>query len=238
MDRVGHRQTVAKSPASTLAVANVWHNYANPHDVNGRDGVLPLDALLIINWLNAHSESTLPPAPADPPPYYDVNNDGYCLPLDVLLVINYLNSDNPQSPEGEAVPGVTGPLTSRALTLHASAATRIPPGLDGVSQWFSSALFQRGSAGILLAASTDGLSAARRGDNHEVVGGNDSRGVFLPLELGRTNSVPSELWFESPRRASRPVTASGLSADDDGALQPWEDILPDIAPDVAAAWRG
>ena len=76
---------------------NPWHNPVNALDVNDRDGVSPLDALLIINELNRPAyrdpaTGRLPvPPPAEPPlPYFDVNDDGFVAPLDALLVINRL----------------------------------------------------------------------------------------------------------------------------------------------------
>ena len=86
----------------TILVAPKWHNVADPVDVN-TDGVAsPLDALLIVNYLNANAGGPLPEA-ASPPPYYDVNGDGSCSPIDVLLVINQLN----QAAQGEGENGST-----------------------------------------------------------------------------------------------------------------------------------
>jgi len=74
-------------------MGNVWHNHASRWDVNGQNGVTPLDVLIIINYINAHpNDSSLPQPPPLPPPYYDVSNDEEVTPLDVLLVINYINS--------------------------------------------------------------------------------------------------------------------------------------------------
>jgi len=78
---------------------NPWHNPANGLDVNGRDGVTPIDALLVINDLNhavyrdpATGRLPVPStSPTAPPPFLDVNNDGFVSPLDALLVINQLN---------------------------------------------------------------------------------------------------------------------------------------------------
>jgi hypothetical protein len=54
-DTVGHHETPhATADAQTQVVASVWHNYANPCDVNGIGGVTPLDVLLIINYINSH----------------------------------------------------------------------------------------------------------------------------------------------------------------------------------------
>lgn len=87
--------------------ARSWHNYDNPVDVNNRDGVSPLDALTVINELDAHRFSD--PAtgrlvsPATPPPFYDVNNDGFVSPLDALLVINALPSNSNRAASGISV---------------------------------------------------------------------------------------------------------------------------------------
>ena len=67
----------------------------SPLDTSGDGIITPLDALLVINWLNGSS-------PDDPPPEnLDVDRDGRVIPLDALLVINYLNGPDA---EGEASP--------------------------------------------------------------------------------------------------------------------------------------
>jgi glucose/arabinose dehydrogenase len=69
-----------------------WQNPLNHADVNGQDGVTSLDALIVINDLNANSPRLLPsPTAEDPPPYLDVNGDGHAAPIDALIVINALN---------------------------------------------------------------------------------------------------------------------------------------------------
>ncbi len=80
------------------ALAVSWHNSAKPLDVNNDGLITPLDALQIINELNArrltnNAEFTLPTITDDvaPPPFYDVSNDGRATPFDALLVINHLN---------------------------------------------------------------------------------------------------------------------------------------------------
>jgi len=86
---------------------NLWHNLVGAFNVSGdqQGDISPLDALLVINWLNSHSEALLP-AIATPEihGYVDVNNDGFCTPLDALLVINELNAppSSPPTGEGEA----------------------------------------------------------------------------------------------------------------------------------------
>jgi hypothetical protein len=71
-----------------------WQNAANPADVDGLGGVFPLDALVVINDLNANGPRALPipPPTADrPPPYLDVSGDDHVSPIDALIVINTLN---------------------------------------------------------------------------------------------------------------------------------------------------
>ena len=80
-----------------------WRNLANPCDVNARDGVTPLDVLLVINYLNAQAGNTsLPAPPTAPPPYYDVNGDQHCTAIDALLVINYINGQGAGESTAEA----------------------------------------------------------------------------------------------------------------------------------------
>ncbi|MCA9147219.1 MAG: hypothetical protein KDB05_30795, partial [Planctomycetales bacterium] len=69
--------------------------------------ITPLDALLIINALNAHSSgklTTVLPANSQYMPsakvYLDVNGDGWLAPLDVINVINYLNDIGNAEGEG------------------------------------------------------------------------------------------------------------------------------------------
>ena len=80
-----------------------WQNRLNAHDVNRVDGVDPLDALAIINALNA-DEGFLPfPRPASTLglPDYDVDGDGTINPLDVLAIVNFINLK--ANGEGEAL---------------------------------------------------------------------------------------------------------------------------------------
>ena len=68
-----------------------WHNETLYVDVNASNSVTPLDALLVINLLNARGSLALTGSGIPNQPYVDVNNDGNLTPLDALQVINYLN---------------------------------------------------------------------------------------------------------------------------------------------------
>jgi len=94
-----------------------WRNTENPFDVDGNGWVDAADVLMIINYLNGHSEDlTLPPSPAAPPPYYDVNGDGLCTAADVLVVINYINTYGlPHTSGGEGEDASRGRLPDAAV---------------------------------------------------------------------------------------------------------------------------
>jgi len=77
----------------------------NPLDVSVDGFVSPIDALLVINYLNAlasTSNGEATPTDSAEAALLDINGDGYVSPLDALLVINHLNAGVPDQPEGEA----------------------------------------------------------------------------------------------------------------------------------------
>ncbi len=103
-----------------------WRNADKPLDVNGNGGVEPLDALNIINKLNAEGPHTLPPPQAGDLPlrYYDCNGDGDVGPIDALNVINHLNGQGGATgAEGEgqaAEPAISRPNEPVSLAGFAS----------------------------------------------------------------------------------------------------------------------
>ncbi|MDA1049118.1 MAG: right-handed parallel beta-helix repeat-containing protein [Planctomycetota bacterium] len=115
-----------------IRVDNPYHNEELAIDVNDDGLVTPLDALLIINKMNAGGTSALPMPPQFDPtgqPLFDVNNDLFITPIDALLVINHLNQ-NQAAGEGEAVPNaVSLLLTSDAEAVAAAGTTRERVGL-------------------------------------------------------------------------------------------------------------
>lgn len=66
------------------------HNQDIPEDVSGDGAVSPIDALLIINYLNTNGPGTVPAGTGAP--YLDVNADGFVTSIDALFVINRLNT--------------------------------------------------------------------------------------------------------------------------------------------------
>ena len=69
-----------------------WHNDTIAQDVNGDGTVSTIDALLIINSINAFGSGSLVflNRTAQTPDYLDVVPDNYVSPIDALTVINYL----------------------------------------------------------------------------------------------------------------------------------------------------
>jgi hypothetical protein len=98
-----------------------WHNAARPADVNNDGTIAAIDALLIINQLNAFGAGPVPPG--NPPPFLDVNADNAVSPIDALTVINVLNSQSTTQGEGEAdIAQTGGALRSRVGAKPATSA--------------------------------------------------------------------------------------------------------------------
>ena len=87
-----------------------WRNDAIPTDANADGSVSPLDALVIINYINEHGPGRLPvPPPTTIVFYYDTNGDGSVSPVDVLIVINLLNANSVSNEGKSPVPPVVVP---------------------------------------------------------------------------------------------------------------------------------
>jgi hypothetical protein len=88
-----------------------WQNPSMPIDVSGDGRLSPVDALLVINYLNTPGRGNLPSG--SPPPFLDVSGDNKISPEDALIVINALNSR--VSGEGEASVKRTPAVSSASL---------------------------------------------------------------------------------------------------------------------------
>lgn len=77
-----------------ITLSSVQQNPANRYDVNGDGQVTPLDALILINYLNLSLEAgALPGGYAESATIYcDVSGDDLCTAADVLMVVNFLNA--------------------------------------------------------------------------------------------------------------------------------------------------
>ena len=63
-------------------------------DSNRDNKITPLDALIIVNYLNANTQSDKSYSNNENSTSLDINEDGKVTPLDELIVINYLNNPN------------------------------------------------------------------------------------------------------------------------------------------------
>ena len=145
---------------------NAWQNSSLSVDVSG-DGILsPLDALLVVNWLNSNGGGPVPDAPMAPPPYLDVSGDTFVSPLDALLIVNALNARG--AGEGEAsvfadhetdnpMPLVAAPQLSIGSVLDRTASTNADLVNDPPEPSLSSnrPALQIGVDQIPISASTD-----------------------------------------------------------------------------------
>lgn len=93
----------------TLTVTSAlvpWQNPIEPKDVDGKNGITPLDALLVINYLNVDltKPGGLPTAlQQGPAPFLDVTGDNLVTPRDALLVINSLSPSGSRPTNGSVV---------------------------------------------------------------------------------------------------------------------------------------
>ncbi len=70
-----------------------WQNPVQALDANNDSFVSSIDALLILDSINANGSRRLryPTSATAPPPYLDVSGDAFVTPLDALLVLNEIN---------------------------------------------------------------------------------------------------------------------------------------------------
>ncbi len=61
-------------------------------DVNADGIISPIDALLVIDYINSARPVDLPGSGVVAPPYFDTNGDEKVTSIDALLIINYLNT--------------------------------------------------------------------------------------------------------------------------------------------------
>lgn len=92
------RPRVEQLESRLLLAASPWQNSFLPPDVDADGAIAPLDALLVVNELNANGSRLLvagegeSPAPAITK-FVDVNGDRFISPVDALRVINVLNGE-------------------------------------------------------------------------------------------------------------------------------------------------
>jgi hypothetical protein len=113
--------------ANSLRSPQWWHNLANAHDVSDEGTDAPLDAILIINHLNALGSGRLTDLLGIPavvaPPFVDVDGNDLLAPLDAILVINVLNERARQA-SGEPPQEWPGTAPGSSLVENASRITK------------------------------------------------------------------------------------------------------------------
>ena len=112
-----------------------WHNPTRPHDVNQDRSVTPIDALLVVNTLNAGGARTLSAAEGEATALVDVNGDSQVTPADCLAVVNELNQDTvvgvtadetpSDDPSGDEVPADDGSVSDRKSSMKEPSTTAL-----------------------------------------------------------------------------------------------------------------
>ncbi|MEZ6089338.1 MAG: cadherin domain-containing protein [Pirellulaceae bacterium] len=109
-----------------------WQNQGNPLDVNNSGDVEPVDAVIILNYLNRFG-SQIVPTGVDPPYFLDVDGDNVIRPIDALRVINGLTAPasnasmtQPESEPAEAI-GVVASEADTQSSGHPSTGAANPP---------------------------------------------------------------------------------------------------------------
>ncbi|QDS88043.1 Cadherin domain protein [Rosistilla ulvae] len=105
----------------TSNCVSAWQNPGDRFDVNDDGSVAPIDAVIILNYLNRYGAQTVPEGQA-PPHYLDVDGDSIIRPIDALQVLNYLNSN----PSRTAVPAPEAEQTATATDAALLELTAIP----------------------------------------------------------------------------------------------------------------
>ncbi|MCY2990866.1 MAG: dockerin type I domain-containing protein [Planctomycetota bacterium] len=200
-----------------VQVLSPWHNYANPCDVDGNGMVTPLDALLLINYLNAQPGRPARPATTlSPTLHYDVtagpdgDGDGQVTALDLLTVINFLNAQSARAAEGEAAvppPGAASLPEVPVLGTNArSVSAGANPSLTARTQSTS-------------ALPSDGEAESRAADR-----------LSAPVAISASDAPVS---FARLRNAAMEPDLGAI----DARLTPLDDIFSTLASDVDRAWR-
>ena len=101
-----------------------WRNPVDSIDVDNDGSISPLDALVVINYINAGGSGPLPAVHDLSKPYLDVDGDQSVSPLDVLNVINHLNAQGSGARSLKEVAGQLINETSVTITLGQTSGTR------------------------------------------------------------------------------------------------------------------
>jgi len=116
------RPNVEQLESRLLLAATPWHNSFLPPDVDADGTIAPIDALLVVNDLNANGSRQLVQGEGESPAlevtrFVDVNGDQFISPIDALQIINVLNA------EGEGGGAILTEADVKAFLARAAAAS-------------------------------------------------------------------------------------------------------------------
>lgn len=165
------------------------HNDDNPFDVDGSGEITPLDALIIINYINEHGVGEI--TNFDPRFDLDVNGDGIISPLDILLILNKLDAIRQQQqagvsgekPSGEQIP-TANPRGSDLIAKETGKENETPVVADPSQQQLPTKQAKRSSsAAIAFTPSIDSdILASDSADQAELVDREFADGVDASLD--------------------------------------------------------
>lgn len=251
-DADGVANGVISGNARPVNTATPWRNPVSFEDVNNNAAVQPLDALLVINFLNSTAPRnlplTIPFSQSAYPNYLDVSGDNLISPIDALRIINRLNAGAGEAEgvgvgEGvdiglygaEGEEPVLGPETTLAADTLESTALAVAAAFNG---------YGVGSSGMGTGLSVGATAAMNAAGDSSI----DPPGTVDPFARAAvappvdTPAIASGLDRSVEEIARGRSTADGnQAADSDTDGDPWsasDDTDPHAAHDsVFARWH-
>ncbi|MCM2374200.1 dockerin type I domain-containing protein [Aporhodopirellula aestuarii] len=130
-----------------------YQNPINKFDVSADGFITAVDALRILNLMNARGADTsafsVSELTSSPPDYYDVNGDGFISSVDVLQVIEELNRRDANGNNGSSEPLATQSASS-VTTVTSNVAGGIESSLASTQAFASGSTANLGSANTVL----------------------------------------------------------------------------------------
>jgi hypothetical protein len=180
--------------------------------VNNSGTVSPIDALIVINYVNGPSGGVLPPDPTPPATpldighyYYDVDGKGSAGAADVLAIVNVLNSAAAMGGEGEAAAMTAAPSGAPRATANLSAGLLVIPDFTLLTR-------ASGEAALVVPATSGKASAAVRRNESSPAAGENRRDAC---------GNEQDAWFQRVGEESAELNDAA-----------WSDALDDFAEAV------
>ncbi len=240
-DFAGNTEAAHGTADATIALtATPWRNSSNDLDVNGDGTVTAIDALAIINYLNAQNPATLPATNTSGKPFLDVNGDNSVTALDALWIINYLNSQ-PAVSSGLASGGTT-PSGGVAAGEAGAADAPSAAGGDGTSAPVSTTMVQTPiqaplSASVSVLAINSPAAPAIPATNNDAAASDTPTGPAsqsTTASLGGSTAAPA-VAVSSPGSVSGMLGAGLAPSNGSGAIGPAASEDPAEAPPASGS---